>query len=71
MPESRVDAVIGDYFRKGKCQVCGLHCERSKKVRAASYAEMQARGAEWAKTPLTHKRCEGLAGRPIEDVELP
>lgn len=71
-PRARVDRVVGDYFRKGKCEVCGKSCERSKSIAADTYAAMEAKAAEWGKKPLTHKRCEDMPlakdKRPIENT---
>lgn len=58
MSKPRVDAVIGTFYRKGKCEVCGKHVERERSFRGTTYADMEQQGAAWGATPLVHKRCE-------------
>lgn len=55
----RVDAVEGEFFRKGKCAKCGgNNVERTKTFRGKTMAEVEAKAEAWNKEPLRHKRCE-------------
>jgi hypothetical protein len=55
----RVDAVEGEFFRKGKCDACGKSgVERTKTFRGKDMDEVYAKAAAWENEPLRHKKCE-------------
>lgn len=80
MSKTRVDKITGSFFRKGRCDLCGKQCERSRTFSGTTYATMQDRAKRWGEEPLMHRKCEQtLEGmnlldahrnpRPVEVVE--
>ena len=54
-----VNAVSGEFFRKGKCDSCGRSgVERTKTFTGPTMENVQEQADAWAKQPLKHKRCE-------------
>ena len=54
----RIDKVTGEFFKKGRCVVCGKQAERIKAIAGATMALMEAKGRAWAELPVMHKKCE-------------
>jgi len=54
----RIGRVIGEFFKKGPCTVCGKGAERTKSIAGDTYESMMARGQTWTDEPIMHKRCE-------------
>lgn len=56
--EARIDKVTGEFFKKGRCEVCGRSAERTRQIEAATYHLMLKKGRDWSAAPVLHKKCE-------------
>lgn len=56
----QVNLVTAQYYRKGKCEVCGKGAEREKTFSGTTLEECQAQADRWMETPIRHRKCEGL-----------